>query len=352
MNEIRPTSTQRRNPGPTIGPSGAGISTRACSASRSSSCWRSAGRSTCSRPRSNRGSTALTTISRSKDHPATAADQIRAALAAVPGSTLNAYEVPEAADSAARVIVNRDGEATRVYVHPESLQGLKTVAEDDRFMRSPVPAPRRAADGQSRLGRRGAGGVVGDHHDRHRAVPLVARGAKGLRGVVYPRLGSRLAGVLARHPRRHRLLDLRPGPLPAVQRPALGEVLGRLPQDRATAHRHGGGPAGLDERGSLDRGDPIGAAGSGEHGDHRCERSGRGGADAADSERPRPPWTGSSRRSARSGWTRRWSSSLPPRGSSDWTAKSMTPNRPRGSTSWSTARPARSRTARISRTGT
>ena len=31
-----------------------------------------------------------------KDRPASAADQIRAALAAIPGSTLNAYEVPEA----------------------------------------------------------------------------------------------------------------------------------------------------------------------------------------------------------------------------------------------------------------
>ena len=31
-----------------------------------------------------------------KGRPASAADQIRAALAAIPGSTLNAYEVPEA----------------------------------------------------------------------------------------------------------------------------------------------------------------------------------------------------------------------------------------------------------------
>ena len=33
-----------------------------------------------------------------KDRPASAADQIRAALAAVPGSTLNGYEVPETLD--------------------------------------------------------------------------------------------------------------------------------------------------------------------------------------------------------------------------------------------------------------
>ena len=55
-----------------------------------------------------------------KDRPASAADQIRAALAAIPGSTLNAYEVPEDVGSAARVIVSKDGKATRVYVHPET----------------------------------------------------------------------------------------------------------------------------------------------------------------------------------------------------------------------------------------
>ena len=34
-----------------------------------------------------------------KDHPSTAADQILAALAAIPGSTLNAYELPETAQT-------------------------------------------------------------------------------------------------------------------------------------------------------------------------------------------------------------------------------------------------------------
>src|SRR5208337_4253217 len=70
-----------------------------------------------------------------KDRPASAADQIRAALAAIPGSTLNAYEVPEGVGSAARVIVSHEGKATRVYVHPESLQVLKTVDENARFMK-------------------------------------------------------------------------------------------------------------------------------------------------------------------------------------------------------------------------
>ena len=31
---------------------------------------------------------------------------------------------------------------------------------------------------------------MGDHHDRHRAVPVVAPQGKGLGGIVYPRLGG------------------------------------------------------------------------------------------------------------------------------------------------------------------
>ena len=70
-----------------------------------------------------------------RGHPTSAADQIRAAIAAVPGLTFNSYEVPEAKDSAVRVIVNSDGKSIRVYVHPESLQVLNTVREDQRLMK-------------------------------------------------------------------------------------------------------------------------------------------------------------------------------------------------------------------------
>ena len=59
----------RRGPGPTTGPSGDGTSTRGCSASRSSSCSRSADRSTCSRRRSSPGSIGPTTGSRSPGTP-------------------------------------------------------------------------------------------------------------------------------------------------------------------------------------------------------------------------------------------------------------------------------------------
>ena len=66
--------------------------------------------------------------------PATAAQQIRAALAAVPDATLDGYEIPKADNAASRVIVRQNGQAIRVYLHPETLQVLHTVPEDERFM--------------------------------------------------------------------------------------------------------------------------------------------------------------------------------------------------------------------------
>lgn len=67
--------------------------------------------------------------------PALPSEQVQAALAAVPGSVLNAYELPATPRSAARVLVGRDAELVRVYVHPETLEVLHNINEDDRFMR-------------------------------------------------------------------------------------------------------------------------------------------------------------------------------------------------------------------------
>ena len=66
--------------------------------------------------------------------PQTAAAQVQAALAAVPGSRLNAYELPESADSAVQVLVGHDRDLTRVYLHPVTLQILKQEHEDARLM--------------------------------------------------------------------------------------------------------------------------------------------------------------------------------------------------------------------------
>ena len=66
---------------------------------------------------------------------ASAATQVAAAVAAVPGAVLHRYELPETATQAVQVIVGRGGIETRVYVHPQTLAILKTVDEDDRLMR-------------------------------------------------------------------------------------------------------------------------------------------------------------------------------------------------------------------------
>ena len=65
--------------------------------------------------------------------PATAAAQLNAALAAVPGSALNAYELPVNGNAAVRILLNQGSDLIRVYVHPQTLEILKVINEDDRF---------------------------------------------------------------------------------------------------------------------------------------------------------------------------------------------------------------------------
>jgi uncharacterized iron-regulated membrane protein len=47
---------------------------------------------------------------------------------------LQAYELPQASDAASRVILNRNADQIRVYVHPEMLQILRVIDEQDRLM--------------------------------------------------------------------------------------------------------------------------------------------------------------------------------------------------------------------------
>ncbi|MDG2525763.1 PepSY domain-containing protein [Stenotrophomonas sp. HITSZ_GD] len=61
--------------------------------------------------------------------------QVAAALAAVPGGTLNAYELPTARGQAARVLVAHDARLWRVYVDPRTLRVLGKVDENRRPMR-------------------------------------------------------------------------------------------------------------------------------------------------------------------------------------------------------------------------
>lgn len=61
--------------------------------------------------------------------------QVAAALRAVPGTVLNAYELPTAPDAATRVLLGKGPEIIRVFVNPSNLQVLQVVRENDRFMR-------------------------------------------------------------------------------------------------------------------------------------------------------------------------------------------------------------------------
>jgi uncharacterized iron-regulated membrane protein len=63
---------------------------------------------------------------------ATAGEQASAAVAAVPGSVLLAYELPPTPDAAVRVTVGRGTAQTRVYVHPQTLAVLRTERAENR----------------------------------------------------------------------------------------------------------------------------------------------------------------------------------------------------------------------------
>lgn len=61
--------------------------------------------------------------------------QVAAALKAVPGSVLNAYQLPTSPEAATRILVGRGSELIRVFVDPSTAHVLHVVRENDRFMR-------------------------------------------------------------------------------------------------------------------------------------------------------------------------------------------------------------------------
>lgn len=117
-----------------------------------------------------------------------AAAQVTAALETVPGSVLNAYELPATPQSAVHVLVGRDSELTRVYVHPQTLQILRQEPEDSRPM-----AVIKRMHGTLLAGDRGSNLV--ELAASWTIVMILTglflwwpRNAMGLAGVVYPRL--------------------------------------------------------------------------------------------------------------------------------------------------------------------
>jgi uncharacterized iron-regulated membrane protein len=125
---------------------------------------------------------------------ALASAQISAALAAVPGSTFESYELPAAPEAAARVLVRSEAGSRRVYVDPTSLEILGSVSERDRFMRQIF-----RLHGELLMGNRGSNLV---ELAACWTIVMVLTGlvlwwprqGRGLAGVVWPRLhgGRRL----------------------------------------------------------------------------------------------------------------------------------------------------------------
>jgi uncharacterized iron-regulated membrane protein len=124
------------------------------------------------------------------NRPASAKEQINVAIAAVPGSILRAYELPLTPHSATRILVKNQADTFRVYVHPETLQALKLIREDDRFMRMIFQL-----HGELMLGDKGS--MIVELVASWAIVILITglylwwpRDTKGLAGVLYPRLKS------------------------------------------------------------------------------------------------------------------------------------------------------------------
>ena len=115
--------------------------------------------------------------------------EVRAALAAVPGSALDAYQLPRSPGDAAEILVGRGSEETRVWIDPRTVRVLKAVPEDGRLMNVIFHL-----HGELLLGDRGS--MIVELAGSWAIVMLITglylwwpRNAQGLAGVLYPRLG-------------------------------------------------------------------------------------------------------------------------------------------------------------------
>jgi len=123
--------------------------------------------------------------------PAASPDaQAAAATAAVPGSVLHKYQLPEAPDGAVQILVGKGGEETRVYVHPVTTEVLHAVPEEQRLMRLVFHLHGELLAGT-------AGSLLVETAACWAIVMLLTglylwwpRGRRGLAGILYPRLRS------------------------------------------------------------------------------------------------------------------------------------------------------------------
>ncbi len=121
-------------------------------------------------------------------HAASANSQVQAALAAVPGSMLHFYQLPEDPHSPAQVVVGKGDKEYRIYVQPQTLAVLKVDDEDKRLMNVIF-----RMHGELMIGNTGS--YIVELAASWAAIMIVTglilwwpRDAKGLGGVLYPRL--------------------------------------------------------------------------------------------------------------------------------------------------------------------
>jgi uncharacterized iron-regulated membrane protein len=119
---------------------------------------------------------------------APAHQQVQAALKAVPGSVLHAYELPVSPQSAVRVLVKQGPVISRVYLNPQTLEILHIAREDARFMRV-----MHELHGNLLLGARGS--YLVELAASWSIVMVISglylwwpKAGQGLAGVVYPRM--------------------------------------------------------------------------------------------------------------------------------------------------------------------
>jgi uncharacterized iron-regulated membrane protein len=114
--------------------------------------------------------------------------QVDAAIAKIGGGVLTSYRLPQEGDDAAQMIVTQSGTDILAYVHPATLETLKTIRAEDRFM-SIV----RSIHGELLMGDRGS--LIVELAASWAIVMVVTglylwwpRQSIGLAGVVWPRL--------------------------------------------------------------------------------------------------------------------------------------------------------------------
>ena len=126
--------------------------------------------------------------------PALPSQHVAAALATQPGSVLKAYELPLGHDDAVKVTIAQAGVDHLVYVHPQSLDIVKSLPSESRFM-----AVVRTLHGELLMG---DGGSLLVELAASWGLVMLATGlylwwprtTRGLAGIVWPRLdqGSKI----------------------------------------------------------------------------------------------------------------------------------------------------------------